>query len=64
MAVSRKWGVLFVGVLIKGALLVGVYSRAPDFWKPPQGLQNAPKPIHLGSYFKALMEPIQSYADA
>ena len=30
-----KLGVLFVGVLIIRALLLGVYVTAPDFWKPP-----------------------------
>ena len=33
----HKLGVLFVGVLIARALLFGVYSRAPDFWKLPFG---------------------------
>ena len=30
MAVSENWGILCVGVLMIGALLFGVYCRAPD----------------------------------
>ena len=33
LAISEL-GVLFVGVLIRRALVFGVYIRAPDFWKP------------------------------
>ena len=33
-----KLRVVFVGVLIIRALLFGVYSRAPGFWKLPYGL--------------------------
>ena len=33
MAVSTKWGVLVVGVLILRALVFGVYIRAPVSWK-------------------------------
>ena len=34
-----KLGVLLVGVLAIRALLLGVHSRAPDFWKLPHKLQ-------------------------
>ena len=30
-----KLGALFMGILSIGALLFGVYDRAPDFWKLP-----------------------------
>ena len=32
-AVSVNWGVLFVGVLILRALLLGVYISSCDLWK-------------------------------
>ena len=32
MAASISIGVLFLGVLVKGALIFGVCSRAPDVW--------------------------------
>ena len=37
MAVSIKWGLLFVGALRIKALLFGVYMRAPDFGKLSYG---------------------------
>ena len=35
MAVSTNWVGTFVGVLTIRALLLGVYIKAPDFWKLP-----------------------------
>ena len=35
MSVSANWGVLFVGVQKIGALVFGVYTSAPGFWKLP-----------------------------
>ena len=35
MAVSRSWVSILLGVLVMRALLLGVYTRAPDFWKLP-----------------------------
>ena len=32
-----KLGVLVVGVLVTRAPLIGLYFRAPDFWKRPHG---------------------------
>ena len=35
--VLRIGGVLFVGALVKRAILFGVHIGAPDFWKLPHG---------------------------
>ena len=46
MGGSFSWVVLFVGGLVVRAPLFGVYTRAPEFWKPPNEL---PSTLLVGS---------------
>ena len=49
MPVSGSWGVLFLGVPIRRALLLGVLFRATVFWKVPYGdaKETASKQVRL-----------------
>ena len=42
---TQKGTIIFVGVLIIRAVLLGVYIRAPDLWKLPDGFYTVTKDI-------------------